>query len=785
METTIQKNSQQKTSPPPTRVEPVPNKLWTWWVDTESVQFIGATCLIQYQYRDESGNLSEIILHNPIYERAGVTCELIENMMKGRFVGFNLSHDMHHLTRVYNVCKMYSYMEIPIDDLETWMAFERTEEARKYCLLPAKAVDLMLIGQRNKFQSLIKQKPIKLKKVAKVLAKPLVDKLDEVLNLNPLLFAGDKQGKKWRIKPIYGPNAGKELAGNEIGNDKPKPNLIDKNFVNLELPFAPKKTLKAIMKHLFNKEIKEFDPQCKKYKERFWFPTSGDYIIVFHDWMNMWRNDPNQRIYAKNDIVYTKLLDEYFGEPDEDYSSLLACMLGNQYWKGYAIDMKIAGRELKKAMDVVSKTRNTVQVNSAAKCKEYLAEGENIIITESIMESKTDVDTLERYTKGALQGLAKKAQLILDGRHAEKRVTMCMRVIEAGKMYCQFKVGGTATNRMAGGNLEGRGESINPQGIPSEKTFREMFTFVNDSRWCISGGDAKSFEVCIAASIFGDEQLTKDLQNDLSFHGLFGAAVYDMDYNKLLATGDLEGQKNLYKRAKSAVFAWFYGGSNWVLAETLGLEVEEVDDGIARLEEKYPGIKIAREKIWDMFMALRQPVEGGQVNWHEPEKKIETFLGFERSFETEFEVIKAIYDLANNLPPEFKELTKHLPKVTRKEEKGPQSIYGSLMSCLFAGAFQLQSKVMKVASNFVIQSPGAEMIKMLQVRIINKFQPRGIHEYRIVSFNIHDELIFAHLMGLEDDIEKEVQDFVQEYKKYVPLFRMGWKKNKRNWAETH
>jgi len=34
-------------------------------------------------------------------------------------------------------------------------------------------------------------------------------------------------------------------------------------------------------------------------------------------------------------------------------------------------------------------------------------------------------------------------------------------------MYVQFKVVGTKSARMSGGSMEGRGESINPQGIPS------------------------------------------------------------------------------------------------------------------------------------------------------------------------------------------------------------------------------------------------------------------------------------------------------------------------------
>ena len=52
-------------------------------------------------------------------------------------------------------------------------------------------------------------------------------------------------------------------------------------------------------------------------------------------------------------------------------------------------------------------------------------------------------------------------------------------------------------------------------------------------------------------------------------------------------------------------------------------------------------------------------------------------------------------------------------------------------------------------------------------------------------YNVHDEEVVAHRKGLEDRLEELIQDFVRRYKKHVPLFEIEWKKDKKNWRETH
>ncbi|MHA1790256.1 MAG: DNA polymerase [Candidatus Helarchaeota archaeon] len=751
-----------------------------YWIDTESIQFIGATMLLQYS-KSESTNLGDIILWSPFDEQAGKTKELIENMINSRFVGFNLTHDIFHISRLYNLLSYFSYSERPKEHLDFFI--ECYNKPVKYCLLPKNAVDLMLIGQRNQFQGLVRQKPIRIKKIPKLLAEKLIFHLEKEIKLNPLYFAGFKQGRHWQINKIWASHMN-ELAFQEIGGAKIKnKNDIHPDLVNLVLPFKPKKRLKDIMKYLLNKDVKYFESYCKKYKEKFWNPLSSDWLDVYQENYNMWKHDPNQIQYAKDDVLYTYEFDKYLGFPNEDTDSLLACMSGNQYHKGYTIDKEKAKKLLvnvnKKYLEAMSK----VDVKAPRACLKYLREGVSDFLQDEITDTKAS--TLVSIIKNSeLPNLREKVKLIIQGRNAGKRKILLERLIKMNKLYAQFKIGGTATNRKSGGNdevqnagISGKSESISAHGLPREKIFREIFTFNKEPNWTLSGGDAKGFEVAIAAAVFNDKTLTKTLREGKSFHGLFGASVYKMTYEEVI--------KNLvlYTNAKTGVFAWFFGALAFTIAQNLNLSIEEVEEGIEELEKTYPGIKKNREKIWNKFQALRQPNGlGTQVIWNEPDTFIETFMGLKRDFTVEIETMRALFNLSQHLPDDLKKLN---IKVTRNLEKGIQKGWGAVMSALFAAAFSIQSQIMKIASNFVIQSPGAEMIKELEYNIINKFQPRGINEYNIMTFNAHDELQIPHKIGLEDLIEKEVRNFEKEYRKKVPLFEMEWKKRKSNWAETH
>lgn len=745
-----------------------------WFVDSESVQFIGDTCLIQYQI-----NEGEIILHDVMGTQGNITCKLLENMMEGRVVGFNLTHDFFHLSRTYNLCKLLGH-EKPEKDLDYWHSLFNHEHARKYCLLPKEAVDLMLVGKRGKFQALIRQKPIRIKKVPIILADKLISELEDRVVLNPLYFAGFKEGKQWKKKYLY--KVGHEKVHIEIkqGDEQYKSDV----FCNVILPFKPKKTLKAIMKHIFDFNVKEYNVAfTKNIQECFWNPNDIKWKSIYYSHVNMWREMKSQRDYARDDVKYTKHLYEYFDKPSEDVDSLLACMSGNLYWKGYDIDLKIVAREYTKLYPTVKKDLDLVDFKSPIKSLEYLIK-DKPLYKKIILDTKTE--TLESLIKSQVKELTERASTIYEGRRAFKRLTLLERFLKAKKMYCQFQIGGTATNRKSGGNPEGKGQSINPQGIPRELSFREIFTFHEFGKgWSMSGGDADSFEVSIAARVFEDKGLTEKLMKGKKFHAIFGSFMYNKTYEEIMETNELEGNENLYALSKTGVFAWFYGGTEHTIAEHLNLPEESITEAMSLLEKEHPGIRKSRERVEELFGALHQPGGlGTKVIWQNTEKKIKSFMGFERDFTANLECSRAIFDLASKMPEELKELGKGT-NVLRNEAKGKQTAFGALMSALYASAFMLVSDVKKIALNFTIQSPGAEIIKNMEFRLIDTFQPRGVKEYNICPMNMHDEIVIGHKKELGDSIEKTIKNFVKEYKKHVPLFKVSWKKNKKNWAETH
>ncbi len=751
--------------------------------DTESCGFIGPTILLQYQIND-----GPIILHDIWKESAGKTCEIIEEAMDSKLIGFNMAHDMYHLSFTYNMCKMFG----PKEKLNTFefMEYMYLEDARKYCLTPKESLDLMVYGQKGEFQAIMKQKPIVLKRIPRAIATMLVRELTQRVEINPIYFAGMKNGYQWKIKELWShkhPEFGwKEITPEEYSKHK-KGLLhlhIEPDFVNLVLPFNPKKRLKDIMKYILGeKGVTYFETHARRYRERFWLPISNDWIDVFPEHLEMWRHNKQQRKYARNDIVYTRKLYDYFGKPDGNSDDdILACAVGNTYWKGWDFDEQKAGHLLKKKMDIVARCKGFVNFNAPKQVRAYLLKDENPMMGELITSTKSETLEALAEQQEELGDIARRAQIVLDGRHADKEKGLLMKMLEAGKMFVQFKVTGTKTNRMAGGSMEGKGESINPQGIPSDEEFREIILF--DKRLALSGGDAKSFEVVIMCKVYGDEGLTNEIMSGRKFHAVTASFLYNKTYEEIYNDiKDVAIDKDSYDRAKRYNFAKAYGAESQKLSEVTGLSVEEIEEANAKFEEKYPGVRAARERIWNDFQALRQPNgEGTAVYWQQPKDYVTSFMGFKRFFTVEIAVMKTLFDLANDLPDDLKDLGKHI-KVVRRERV--QTASGATQSALFGAAFAMQGQIMRAASNHRIQSPGTSIIKGLNALLVKTFQPVGVQPYHFRSFNMHDELQCSHRKEYTDYIEAVVKKYQEDTQGILPMFEMEWSKNAKNWKESH
>ena len=225
---------------------------------------------------------------------------------------------------------------------------------------------------------------------------------------------------------------------------------------------------------------------------------------------------------------------------------------------------------------------------------------------------------------------------------------------------------------------------------------------------------------------------------------------------------------DLYTRAKSAFFALLYFGNEDTLANRLGIPKE---DGLRVFElimARYPVMAEKRHEFYESFCPVRQP-DGGQVFWVEPDDYGESMNGFKRFVTLENKCIKALYDLAEDVPSEWKDIK---VKVMRRDRV--QTIWGAVRSALYGAAHGLQGANQRAMGNHKIQSTGAIETKELQCRIW-KFQPCGIHQWVVRPMNVHDELPTAIHPDYEERVAKVQADFIQERRSLIPLLAMKWK----------
>lgn len=168
---------------------------------------------------------------------------------------------------------------------------------------------------------------------------------------------------------------------------------------------------------------------------------------------------------------------------------------------------------------------------------------------------------------------------------------------------------------------------------------------------------------------------------------------------------------------------------------------------------------------------------GSKVEWHEPADYIESMFGFRRYFTLENTICRTLFELAESPP---KEWTAMEIKVIRRDRV--QTACGALRSALFGAAFQIQAANMRAAGNHVIQSSGAQVTKMLQVKCW-ELQPAGIHKWIIQPLNIHDEIMAPTHPDYVEKLDNIQKDFLVWLKTRVPLAELDWGNHLASWAE--
>jgi hypothetical protein len=786
------------------------------YIDSETCGLHSMMVLLQYAEEDGPIHLSDV-WKQPIRE----TLRLIEWLCKNTVVGFNLVFDWLHIVKVYTTFRLADPDWIPEEHIDK-IAMLEPQAQEGPCVKPASALDLLLHSRKGPYQSLMAREDIRIRRVPTALAYALAGELEQRVELDGIYFArsADKDAPRWKVFDVkdrdgeidehfkdvvlkFNPSGGLKFLAEYAMGFAPKYHYKDVEpdpaWFPRELGYAP--TALALSTPEQNWEVHETD---KKTGER--VLKGYAWPAVIQKFIDHWATNEPAREYARDDIVFTRALDEHFGYPEPgDDDSVLACMVPVVRWRGFKIDVPGIKELLAKAREVVA--RSPVNVNKPAEVRAYLGECmdemEKVAIVETTKKAKLEAVSKWHLTEdeecgkclgedpdcrrcggtGILSSAgrltdqcgnhpaAARAREILDVKTAVKEIELYSKLLAAGKFHASFNVVGTLSSRMSGG------DGLNAQGIKKTKEVRRMFPLVWEG-YELCGGDFDSFEVTLADAVYDDRTLRSDLLSGKKIHALFAMALFPgKSYEEVIAS---DGSAfDMYHKGKTAVFRMIYGGGWEGLADALGIPEEAARGAFESFGQRYKGVEKARGKTFDAFCSMRQPGGvGSAVIWHEPAEYIESFLKFRRYFTLENTIAKALFDLARKPPAEWRKTD---IKVMRRPGR-IQTAGGAVSSALYGAAFSIQAANMRAAANHEIQSPGGVITKAVQRRIWD-LQPAGIHDLAVAPANVHDEIMCVTHPGSVKQVTEVVRESVESYRPQVPLIGMSWFESMANWAE--
>lgn len=721
------------------------------FLDSETIGFVGPMVLLQYAEGD-----NEPTLYNIWLEPIKNTLEVIEYIVNhpGGIIGFNLSFDWFHLVKIYNILYRI-YHEVGFEDQPIRIA-KQIQTIEPYCrnlfLKPTKCLDLMIHARKGKYQTTMGRKNIIIKKVPTSLALPLANILKSRIKISGIHFAKSTKGYQWTVRDHINRNGEIELGWSDI-----------------VLRFAASTSLEALAQELLGEGKGEWViPKSQVPKEQSWKPFQTDWARYLDYHVSTWAYNKLAQDYARRDVTLLQKLYPVFGSPPlGDVDSELTIAVANARWKGFKLD------DFSSLIPQLQETKNDAP-RAPNKAKEFLRK--HASNTERATIHNTRKETLQSYMDHGTGGLAKAARRVFESRKAESRLRIVERLNilnrSSGAFHPDFKVLGTKSNRMSGGSEGSKGESVNPQGIPTDKEIRNRFLMA-DSGEQLDGGDFTAYEIVILAALYDDPNLTRELQRGKKFHALMAKVWLDADYEEVLKDEDT------YFTVKTADFAWIYGARDQKLSDILGVSTRQIMESEDRLKELFPQVAKKRAELQAQFCSMTQPGGlGTKVIWKDPAEYTENLFGFRRYFTLENQIVKALYDLAQDPPPELTSIGTGDSTLV-KRSKRLQTVGGAIQSAVYAAAFALQAANMRAASNHPIQSTGAEITKAFQKRFWDE-QPVGIHLARIRLFQIHDELLTVHNKTINTPVI--IVELIKRFQVHIPLLAIAWKTDWKSWG---
>lgn len=741
-------------------VETQPPRLTSDWTpmifyDTETIGFHGLASLIQYAEDD-----GPVVLHYPWDTPIGDTLDLIEYMMTDILVGFNLVFDHFHLqkmwTTFYLAGQEFGRDATPMDHINKIGVLEEQARFVNMALKPVSALDLMLYSRMGPNQSLMKRKPIAVRRIPKCVSNAVLKSLQDRLEFDPIY------GAKWVVKEA------------------------DADFNDIFLIFKSSGSLKALTAHVLGKkdvlqykEIMPTPPGELGYapfalavaKPPYWIvkktrvgnKVAWPMLVKAHH--RHWKHNSLAVRYATDDVINTRDLYRHYMPPHGDDNSILACQVAAVRWRGFALDLD----RIRELRDAAAAIHPDVPSTSPAKVLEYLAEPMSEIEQIALTDTKaTTLETIIREFDGEEPAIRAKA--VKERRSADKEVQLYNKLLHAGRLHASFNVFGALSGRMAGR------DKLNPQGINRDSGTRDCFTLA-DPGYSLSGGDFDAFEVVLADAVYEDPGLHEILVAGKKIHALFAARMFpEYDYDYIMANKRVPflGTSALYDLGKNGIFSMIYFGEWGTLVRKYRVSEENARPAYEGFLRDHPVLATKRQDIVNRFTALTQAVPGGKFNYKEPDDYITTMFDQRRYFTLENYVIRQLWELTKDVPREWK-----VPgQVTRRDRV--QSIWGACLSSIFAAACATQGKNVRAAGNHIIQAAGATITKRVQRRIWD-LQPAGVHPFLVVPMNVHDEVLCP--TTIPDQVEKTVNEAVESFRPKVPLIKLDWAKEGKSWGE--